>query len=292
MSGTRCRALATLFALAAAVGSNGCAGPNLWTDLGSVSTGHSNRGRVRSPARMPNRGPGFTTPTRWRERNFRYGTDELIDAVVHAAGRVHAKDRRARLGVADFSRKTGGASMWHSSHHSGRDVDIVFYSTNEKGRPIAPPSLGMIKYDADGKPVLGKRQKEPYKDADWETRRFDTKRNWQFVEALLTDPSIRVQWIFVSNDLEGRMLSWARRKKRPGWIIEYAKIVMQQPGDSAPHDDHFHIRVYCSRTDRFHGCKDRGPVWQHEKKSFKYFGPERYDPVVWRLLLTPRMPLL
>ena len=50
------------------------------------------------------------------------------------------------------------------------------------------------------------------------------------------------------------------------------------------HDDHMHVRLYCTRADRFHGCKDVGPVWHHEKKSYKYSGPERYDPVLWRQL--------
>ena len=67
---------------------------------------------------------------------------------------------------------------------------------------------------------------------------------------------------------------------------------MHQPGGAPPHDDHFHVRVYCSRTDRFHGCEDGGPVWQHEKKTFKYVGPERYDPVTWRVVLAAPRPLL
>ena len=79
---------------------------------------------------------------------------------------------------------------------------------------------------------------------------------------------------------------------RPLLLVEYARTLMRQPGDSAPHDDHFHVRVYCTRSDRFHGCRDSGPVWQHEKKTFKYAGPERYDPVAWRLLLAPPRTLL
>jgi penicillin-insensitive murein endopeptidase len=149
----------------------------------------------------------------------------------------------------------------------------------------------MIRFDAEGMPVQPQNE-ESYDDPKWAERRFDTARNWLMLEAFLTDPSIRVQWVFVATALEDRMLAYARRKHRSTWITEYAATVMQQPGDSAPHDDHFHIRVYCSRTDRFHGCEDRGPVWQHEKKSFKYFGPERYDPVTWRLLLGSHTALL
>jgi penicillin-insensitive murein endopeptidase len=156
---------------------------------------------------------------------------------------------------------------------------------------MKPPAHGMIRFDAQGKPAPPPDE-ERYGDADWEARRFDDRRNWELVEAMLTDPSVRVQWVFVSRDLEGRLLRYAKRKRRPAWIIALADTVMHQPSGSAPHDDHFHIRVYCTRADRFHGCEDRGPVWQHEKKTFKYHGPERYDPLTWRLILGAPRPLL
>lgn len=224
-------------------------------------------------------------PPRWKERGFQYGVDELVEAVERAARRVRAEDRRAMLGVADFSRKTGGRSIWHRSHHSGRDVDLLFYTTNERGRPMKPPEHDMIRFDGDGKPFVGPKNEDGYADPDWEHRRFDTKRNWQLIEALVTDPSIRVQWIFVSDGLKARMLAHAEQRKRPRWIIEYADAVIHQPGDSLEHDDHFHVRIYCTRADRFHGCVDRGVVWQHEKKTFKYGGAERYDPVMWGVVL-------
>lgn len=269
----------------------GCAGPNLWTDLSSVSTGKSNDGYVRKPARMQSRGRGWVIPSKWKGRKFHYGTDELVAAIERAARRVRAGHRRATLGVADISRLTGGGSPWHSSHHSGRDVDLLFYTMNEKGRPMSPPEHDMIRFDADGMPFLGK-DREDYPDEDWEQRRFDTARNWQLLEAFLTDPSVRVQWVFVSDGLRARLLRHAHKAKRPKWLLAYARTVMRQPGDSAPHDDHFHIRVFCTRSDRFHGCRDRGPIWQHEKKTYKYFGPERYDPVTWRLMLGTPFPLL
>jgi penicillin-insensitive murein endopeptidase len=281
-----------LFALVLGLGASSCAGPNLWTDLGSVSTGRTNQGRIRSPARMPKRGLGFNMGVRWRDRGLHYGTEELVLAVQRAAAKVRAKDGRAVLGVADLSRHRGGPSPWHSSHHAGRDADLMFYTVNDNGRLMRPPEQGMIHFGDDGKAYLPEsRAALPYADVDWEVRRFDSKRNWQLVEALLTDPSIRVQWIFVSNGLRNRLLAYAKRAKRPEWVVEYARTVLRQPG-KAPHDDHFHVRVYCTRTDRFHGCFDSGPVWQHEKKTFKYHGPERYDPVVWRVFLAPPRSLL
>ena len=178
--------------------------------------------------------------------------------------------------------------MCHSSHQAGRDVDLHFYSVDAEGHPLDAPHNDMIRYDADGKPYL--RRGASYTETEWERRRFDTARNWQLVEALLTDPEVRVQWVFVAQGLEDRLLQYATRKQRPAWVIEYARTVMYNPADAPPHDDHFHVRIYCSRADRFHGCVDRGPVWQHEKKRYKYDGPEQYDPFQWRVL--SRLPLM
>lgn len=271
-------------ALVLALVLGGCAGPNLFTDLGSVSTGRTNKGRIRFPARLPLRGTGFRVPARWKERGFQYGTDELVAAVARAGARVHASDRRAVLGVADFSRNKGGGSKWHNSHESGRDVDLLFFTTDASGKPLPAPEHDMITFADDGKPYVGKRDADGYHDPAWAERRFDVRRNWELVEALVVDPSIRLQFVFVSDGLAADMLAWARKRDRPRWVIEYASLLMRQPGDGLPHDNHFHVRVYCSRSDRFHGCEERGPVWQHEKKSFKYTGPERYDPVTWRRL--------
>lgn len=257
-----------------------CAGPNLWTDGTSVSTGLTSRGRLRRPAKLELSGEGFKVPERWEERGFQYGVEELVTALGRAAAKVRGRAKKVTLGVADLSPQRGGKSKWHSSHQSGRDVDLIFYSSDEKGHPLQPPENDMIRYDGEGKPYV--RGSATYDDAIWETRRFDTARNWALVEALLTDRSIRVQWIFVSQPLEDRMLEHATRRGKPRWLVEYARTVMYDPPDAPTHSDHFHLRIYCPRGDRFHGCVDRGVVWQHEKKTHKYGGPESYDPIAWR----------
>lgn len=269
--------------LAAGFGLTACAGPNLWTDGSSVSSGRTNGGRVRQPARLRTRGIGYRIPERWRRRGFRYGTDELVGAITHAAARVRARYKRAEAGIADLSPQHGGPSIWHKSHQSGRDFDLLLYSDTAAGRPLPPPAEDMIAYGGDGLPV-SMDEKGGYQDERWEERQFDKHANWLFVETLLRDPTVRVQWIFIHRALKARLLNHARRNKRPQWLISYAQTVMSQPGDALPHDDHMHIRIYCARTDRLFGCEDRGPVWQHEKKTYKYGGPERYDPVLWRQL--------
>lgn len=274
--------------LAALLLATSCAGPNLWTDGTSVSTGTTGRGRMRRPAQLPLAGPGFKVPQRWSERGFQYGVDELVAAIQRAAKRVSGRAKKVLLGVADLGPLRGGKSLWHGSHQSGRDVDLLFYTTDPEGHPLPPLEDDMIRFDGDGKPYVRKRA--TYNEVDWQRRRFDTARNWQLVEALLTDSTVRVQWIFVSEGLEARLLEYAARKRRPAWLLEYAATVLYNPADAPPHDDHFHVRVYCSRGDRFHGCVDRGPVWQHEKKRYKYSGPETYDPFQWRMLTS--LPLV
>lgn len=269
-------------ALAFGLAVTSCAGPNLWTDGTSVSTGLSSRGRLRRPAKLELTGTGFKVPDRWKQRGFQYGTEELVAALGRAAQKVRGRGKKGTLGIADLSPQRGGKSKWHSSHQSGRDVDLIFYSVDEQGKPLAPPENDMIRYDGDGKPYV--RGNYVYNDPIWQERRFDTARNWALVEALLSDPTIRVQWIFVSQPLEDRLVDYATRHKKPRWIVEYARAVMYDPPDAPTHSDHFHVRIYCPRDDRFHGCVDRGVVWQHEKKSYKYGGPERYDPIAWRSL--------
>lgn len=277
------RPLTVVVCLASALATTSCSSRYLFTDGTSVSVGTTSDGRVRTPRKMPNSGTGYVVPKRWKDRGLLWGVDEIVEAVERVGARVRKTSWRAKLGVADLSRWRGGqASPWHSSHESGRDVDLLFYSVGADGKPLPPPEHEMICYGDDGKAYVCAHDKDGYEDEHWESRMFDDRRNWLMVETLLTDPTIRVQWMFVSHGLENRLLRYARRKNRPRWLTEYARVVMRQPGDSLPHDDHFHVRVFCSREDRIGGCVDRGPIWQHEKKTIKYPGPERYDPVAWR----------
>lgn len=270
-------------------GAGACALPGVRGDFSSVSYGKSNDGRMLRPRRMPNFGPGFRTPRAWRERGNRYGIDELVEAVARAAEQVKGAHRGSSLGVADLSPKQGGATMWHRSHHSGRDVDLIFYSTNTKRRAQRPPELEMVRYDRRGRPFKDDKDPEPATaegELAWTERRFDTKRNWELVAALLSDPAIRVQWIFVSDAIKARLLAHAEKIEAPLWLRAFADEVMYQPGPRAPHDDHFHVRIYCPREDRPRGCVDTGVVWHHEKKTFKYGGPEVYAPR-WDRMPTP-----
>jgi penicillin-insensitive murein endopeptidase len=65
------------------------------------------------------------------------------------------------------------------------------------------------------------------------------------------------------------LLDHARAIGEPDDLIIQAGFVLHQPGDSAPHDDHFHLRIYCAPTDRTAGCRDRGAL-RWTKKEYKY----------------------
>ena len=101
--------------------------------------------------------------------------------------------------------------------------------------------------------------------------RFDARRNWAFVRALLSDPESEVQWIFIHRGLAAALLHEATRAGDDPALVARASFIMKQPSDAEVHDDHMHIRFYCAPADRSIGCVDKGPVrWW--KKMWKYMG--------------------
>jgi penicillin-insensitive murein endopeptidase len=263
-----------------------CASGIPFDPAGSVSIGESNHGRLAQPKRLSAEGIGYTIPDTWRTRGNIYGTDELVNAVSRIGRQLHAREPGLVLGVADLSPQRGGRSSFHHSHQSGRDVDLLFLSRDEAGNALPPPQFEMIHYGSNGE-AYHSRRRSPYVDPIWRKRIFDERRNWRVVEALLRDQHVRVQWIFVSRPLRAKILAAAKKENAPSWLIDYASTIMRQPMGAPPHDDHFHVRIYCPRADRRAGCEDSGPVWHHEKKRFKYGTTERYEPTVARAAASP-----
>ena len=157
----------------------------------------------------------------------------------------------------------------HRSHSSGRDVDIFFFACDGNGQPLHDLPA-MLHFGGDGHAIrwspgkVGRPVKDPLPDA-----RFDARRNWALVRALLTDPTVEVQWIFVHRDLSGLMLAEAEREGTSDALVSRARAILHQPTDSQPHDDHMHVRVFCDPADRALGCSDKGPTrWL--KKHWKY----------------------
>lgn len=285
------RALLLLTTLACSA----CVGPGMLTDGTAVAVGTHSRGALRHGVTLPQSGDGYVIPRRWRERQRNYGTDELVQLLVRTARRVQRELPGGILGVADLSASGGGSTPEHRSHHNGRDVDLIFYLTDLKGKSLVPDA--MLYFDKQGLTAEPKDKAQAYEPdqasagaAKQERKRLDVPRNWAMVRALITDPKVPVQWIFVGRPIIRLLLNHARKIKEPEALIARASTLMHQPSDSLSHMDHYHIRIYCSLADRRMGCIDRGPE-RWFKKDLKYTDepPRNVDvpPALANLKLNP-----
>jgi penicillin-insensitive murein endopeptidase len=150
--------------------------------------------------------------------------------------------------VADLSRRLGGAAPNHRSHQAGRDVDLLYYATDEEGRPLAPGSC-MPSYAPDRRAY---RCYTPVR-RDLAARRFDVARNWALVRAMLTDPRARVRVIFTSLGVRGWLLAHAAEIGESRELIRKAELTLMRPPGGRAHTDHMHVRLACTVDDRRRG---------------------------------------
>jgi penicillin-insensitive murein DD-endopeptidase len=66
--------------------------------------------------------------------------------------------------------------------------------------------------------------------------------------------------VFVAPSLRQLLLDEGRRLKAPQVMLERAARVMVRPSDKHPHDNHFHVRIYCGPNER-PKCADAAPFW-------------------------------
>jgi penicillin-insensitive murein endopeptidase len=225
------------------------------TDGSSVSWGSTSQGMLLNAAELPVRGDGYLIPPEWAGRSMNWGTEELVGLIVRATRQM---DAGAPLYVADMSAQRGGPTVWHRSHQAGRDADLIFFALDEDGRSAPIPSAMRV-FDENGA-TRGDGGKRYY---------FHTQRNWELVKALADDPEGAVQYLFIARPLRKLLLDYAAAEGEPLDLIERAEALLQQPGDSLPHDDHLHLRIYCPASDLALGCRERGPLrWL--KKGYKY----------------------
>lgn len=203
---------------------------------------------------LPKRGAGYELIRQARSRKARFAVSELVAIIKEVAFRVERNYRGSVLAVGDLSRRLGGAIEHHGSHQNGRDVDLLFYLRDMKGRMTQPDAF--IPIDANG-----------YSTDPPMAYRFDTERNWALVKALLNSKRAVVQWIFVSDNLKQLLLDFAHEAGEPKEMIHKAKQVLHQPGPKT-HVDHFHVRIYCPPGDK-PGCRDVGPRWTWSQRQQK-----------------------
>jgi penicillin-insensitive murein endopeptidase len=217
---------------------------------GSLSMGNTSYGRLVGGSHLVSDSDTHYVVPAHRNRNTHYGTAELLALIHDTAHGLNNRFEGTRLAVGNMSTDGGGDIYWSRSHNSGRDADFAFFVEDADGNPVSVvPDLISMRAD-------GTARYHP----NW---RFDVERNWALIESLVTSQAARVQWVFIYAPLRAKLLDYAEDQGVDEAIIERAENVLRQPSDSARHDDHFHVRIYCSFEDRLEGCVDWGPRWDH-----------------------------
>lgn len=212
----------------------------------TYSIGTASRGYLVHGVAMKESHPCLRTRTSSRQKRAIYGTSELVAALETVACGVQQRWPGSLLYAGDLSARDGGDLRGHASHNSGRDADLAFYMRDSAGR-IAD-STRML-------PIA------PSGEARWGGHLFfDLPRNWALVEGLLKNASVQVQYLFVAKHLRKLLLEHARLTGKSTDVIAHASRVLRQPGDSSIHQEHFHLRLYCSLHERLEGCVDYGAV--------------------------------
>lgn len=216
---------------------------------GSFSFGNTSDGALFNSALLPTESEAHAILAEHRERPSHYGTEELVNLLLDAAQRAHTADPALRLYVGNLSLVDGGDSPWSRSHNNGRDADLAFQYVDAAGNPWEPPTLAYVDRRGNAR--------------DYEGVRFDPVRTWTVVEALITSDQAQLQWLFIYDPLRTMLLDHARAIGADPDVIARAEVLLHQPSDSARHDDHLHVRIYCSLEDRLEGCLNWGPEWEH-----------------------------
>jgi penicillin-insensitive murein endopeptidase len=225
----------------------GCFGllpaPTEPTSLGTTSDGWLAEG-----VPLADEGRGFERVR--RGEGTRFGVPRLVAALGRAAAALEESfGAGSTLLVGDIGARFGGHHLRHRSHRAGRDVDILFLLADAAGWPIPSRSHWFNRFGFAEDPDTGRLVY------------FDEPRNWHLVRTLLADPEIEVQWIFCSRGVKARLLAWAMLNEPDADLLLRASYVLQQPENALPHDDHFHLRIFCSAEERAAGCIDVGPRW-------------------------------
>lgn len=221
----------------------------------SVSLGAPDHGSVRGAVPLPEAGPGYRHNPR-RPPEARYGTAELVDVIRRAAATLPPGQP---LVVNDLGLPNGGPIRQHGSHQSGRDVDILFFYVTDEGAPH-PPIGVPVEPDLTG--VDYRDLADPGDDVPL---RLDVGRTWLFMQALVTAAGDQLQRIFIVEHVRSALLAEAERAEAPRAVIQRFAEVTCQPG--TPHDDHMHVRLFCTAQDMAEGCFDKPPTYPWRRRA-------------------------
>lgn len=215
------------------------------TPRGSLSLAKTNDGTLVNGVEIPLKGDGYAFFSKIERRRTHFATRELARMIKRAARQVRKRYPGSVLGIGNVAHEEGGRVGESVSHQNGRDADLGMYALDPSGKRVNLRAF--VSFGPDG----------------WDKKRryrYDTERNLALIEALMTDPQAAVQWLFLAEWLEERLIKLAWARGMDPKLIERMEEVLLQPGDSNPHSEHLHLRIYCSVQDRLHGCLERGPI--------------------------------
>jgi penicillin-insensitive murein endopeptidase len=194
------------------------------------SLGSPNEGHLKGGVHLDVSHPYLHVVPAYESGDVRWGLPALVNMIDRAARAVNKRFPGSALDVGDLSQHGGGDVSRHHSHESGRDADLGFYVIDAKGKQIHARTF--IKFDtAMASPTVP-------------GARYDTARNWAFVQELITDPTARISHLFIAEWVRRELLAYAKpRVSHAMW--ERAALALMQPRDSLPHDDHIHLRISC-----------------------------------------------
>ncbi|HPH66399.1 MAG TPA: penicillin-insensitive murein endopeptidase [Kofleriaceae bacterium] len=187
-------------------------------------------GRLAGPDRLK-AGKGYVI----RRSGRVYGTKTTIAFVREALAGFREDFPKAHIvAVGDISAKSGGRITQHSSHQSGRDIDLgLIY----KKKPAAFPTW-FIKGTADNLDIA----------ATWGLIR-------QFTRTTGKDGGMQV--MFLDYKVQGVIYDWAKEHGVDDAVLErtfqYPRGRSSSEGlvhHEPHHDDHIHVRFQCNETDR------------------------------------------
>lgn len=196
----------------------------------TFSVGSPNRGKLRNGMPLPE-GPG------WRLRTHRprtYGTVPTITALVTAFDEyVEKYPTGPKLRIGEIARRNGGRVPPHSSHRSGRDIDIGY----------------IFRGIDDG-------------ELNWKymnSRNFDAEKNWALIQSILK--SGEVQTIYVARKLQKLLHKEAAKHLSEAELAELFEYPRTPNSPHAKiqhwrgHANHMHVRFLCEKGNR--RCRSR-----------------------------------
>ena len=198
-------------------------------------------------------------------------TEELVGAVVRAARAVEReRSRRRRRDRRPFAPVRRRIPPSTSRTRAGATSTCSSTASTRRPSGAAGRRDAALRARRAGGALVAAARRARARPPRCRRLRFDARRNWAFVRALLSDPEAEVQWIFIHRGLAAALLHEATQRAtiRRWWRGRPSSC--KQPSDSgAARRSHARRLLLRVQRDRRLGCVDKGPVrWW--KKMWKY----------------------